>query len=349
MAFLQFNHIRIAGIGAGVPLKIVENDDRVVSSDTYSASDFVNTTGVHRRRVDFELTTSDLCFPATERLITDLGWVKKEIDAIIFVSQTADYILPATACILQDKLGLSRECYAADVALGCSGWVYGLSYVASLVETGMIQKALLLAGDARRRSSVRYFDPLFGCAGTVTAVEFAQETQQVCFHFGTDGSGYDAIIIPDGGARNQVSADSLKREMYEGKKIDRLQTRMKGMDVFAFGISTAPKSIKKLAAQYNLTLDDFDYFIFHQANMKMNEVIRNKLKLPEEKVPYSMPNFGNTSSASIPLTIVTELKKKIAGKRTNLITCGFGVGLSWGTAAMTLDADCVISELTEVP
>ncbi|MBQ6619120.1 MAG: ketoacyl-ACP synthase III [Thermoguttaceae bacterium] len=348
MAFLHFNHIRIAGFGAGVPKNVVENDEGAVSSDVYSASDFVKTTGVRRRRVDFELTTSDLCLPAAERLIADLGWDKKEIDALIFVSQTADYFLPATACILQDKLGLGRECYAADVSLGCSGWVYGLSYVASLIESGTIRKAILLAGDAKRHYQVRHFDPLFGCAGTVTAVEFAQETERLCFHFGTDGSGFDAIIIPDGGARNQVSVDSFREEEFEGKMVSRLQTRMKGMDVFAFGISTVPKSIKKLTTQYNLTLEDYDYFIFHQANMKMNEVIRNKLKLPEEKVPYSMPDFGNTSSASIPLTIVTELREVISGQKTNIITCGFGVGLSWGTAAMTLDADCVISELTEV-
>jgi len=147
MAFLEFKNVRIAGIAAGVPENVVSNytlkSGEDISSD-YTAEAFVETTGVKERRCSETLTTSDLCFAAAERLIAELGWDKKEIEALIFVSQTSDYFLPATACILQDRLGLSRECYAEDIALGCSGWVYGLSNVASLLTAGMIKKALLL-------------------------------------------------------------------------------------------------------------------------------------------------------------------------------------------------------------
>ena len=204
--------------------------------------------------------------------------------------------------------------------------------MASLVASGSIKKALLLAGDAKKRSKMKR-DPLFGDAGTATAIEYAEGAEGFKFHFGTDGSGYDAIILPHGGSRNQVSPQSFELHEYEGKMMHNMQTHRKGMDVFSFGITTAPKSVKKLAERFGFDYLDADYFIFHQANMKMNNQIVKKLKLNPEKVPSCMYRFGNTSSASIPLTIVGELKEKIEDRSTRFICCGFGVGLSWGTVA----------------
>lgn len=351
MAFLEFKNVRIAGIAAGVPKNVSSNlhpEDGVMMSSEYSPEDFVKTTGVMERRSSRELTTSDLSFAAAEKLIADLGWEKDEIDALVFVSQTPDYILPATACILQDRLGLSKECMALDISLGCSGWVYGLSVVAGLLGKG-IKKALLLAGDARPRlklsGDVR--DPLFGNAGTATAVVYDEEYDGLKFHFGTDGSGFDAIITPDGGSRCQITADSLVRENVEGFMKCRLQSRMQGMDVFSFGITTAPKSVKKLGEHFGFDYLDYDYFVFHQANMKMNNMIAKKLKLAPEKVPSCMSHFGNTSSASIPLTFVTELKDKCENTPSKFICCGFGVGLSWGTVAFETQS-LIISGLVEV-
>lgn len=345
MAFVEFKNVRIAGISAGVPSNIIDNSqggDRF-SSD-YSPADFIETTGVRERRWTHSLTTSDLCVPAAEKLISDLGWNKEEIEAVVFVSQTADYILPATSCIIQDRLGLSKECFTLDISLGCSGWVHGLSVVASLMQNGTIRRALLMVGDAKAR--VIDSDPLFGHAGTTTAVEYKVGEIGFKFYFGTDGSGYDAIIIPDGGARNGVSMHSFDEEQIEGKHYNRLQDRMKGMDVFSFGISTAPKSVKKLSAHFSLDYLDYDFFVFHQANMKMNNMIAKKLKLDTEKVPSSMALYGNTSSASIPITIVTELKDKVKNHK-KFVCCGFGVGLSWGTVAFETD-DLLISDLVEV-
>lgn len=349
MAFLAYKNVRIAGISAGVPKFVASNlhplEDDGISSE-YAPEAFVETTGVLERRISDKLTTSDLCYVAAEKLIADLGWEKSEIEALVFVSQTADYILPATACILQDRLGLNKECFAEDVALGCSGWVYGLSNVASLLTSGSIKKALLLCGDAKPIAKGPR-DPLFGHAGTATALEFVEGDEGLRFHFGTDGSGYDAIITPDGGSRNQVSMDSFRLEEIEGKLMHRVQTHMNGMDVFSFGITTAPKSVKKLAEHFGFNYLDADYFVFHQANMKMNNQIVKKLKLDPEKVPSCMYHFGNTSSASIPLTIVTELKGKIEDKTTKFICCGFGVGLSWGTVAFESD-QIIVSDLMEV-
>lgn len=349
MAFLEFKNIRIAGIAAGVPKNVFSNytlkQGEDISSD-YTPEAFVETTGVKERRCSDALCTSDLCYAAAERLVAELKWDKSEIEALVFVSQTADYFLPATACILQDRLGLSKECYAEDVALGCSGWVYGLSNIASLVSTGAVKKALLLAGDAKKRAVMKR-DPLFGDAGTATAIEFVSGEPGFKFHFGTDGSGFDAIIAPDGGSRNQVSSESFVLKDFGGKKMHRLQTHMKGMDVFSFGITTAPKSVKKLGEHFGFDYQDYDYFIFHQANMKMNNQIVKKLKIPEEKVPSCMYQFGNTSSASIPLTISSQLKGKIEDRPTKFICCGFGVGLSWGTVAFETK-NITIPNLVEV-
>lgn len=343
MAFLEFKNVRIAGISAGVPRKIIDNLELHNISKDYDAAAFVESTGIKERRID-NFTTSDLCLVAAEQLIKDLKWDKSEIEAIIFVSQTTDYYLPPTACILQDKLGLSKECYATDVVMGCSGWVYGLSNLVSLMSFGGVKKALLMTGDAKGFVET---DPLFGFAGTVTALEYKEGDNGFKFHFGTDGSGYDAIIVPDGGSRNLVTPASFEEEEIEGRKYNRLQIRMKGMDVFSFAISTAPKSIKKLADRFGFDYLSYDYFVLHQANMKMNKLIIKKLKLDEEKVPTSMYHFGNTSSASIPLTIVTQIKGKFENKPTKFICCGFGVGLSWGTVAFETN-NIIISELVEI-
>lgn len=344
MAFLEFINVRIAGISAGVPKKVVNNLKLKSLSKDYDAAAFVESTGVRERRVD-DFTTSDLCLVAAEQLIKDLNWDKSEVEAIIFVSQTRDYQIPATACILQDKLGLSKECYAIDVEMGCSGWVYGLSNVVSLMSNGGVKRALLMAGDAKR--SFEADEPLFGYAGTVTALEYKEGSKGFQFHFGTDGSGYDAIIVHDGGSRNQITPASFEEEEIEGRTYNRLQVRMKGMDVFSFGISTAPKSVKKLADKFGFDYLSHDYYVFHQANMKMNNMIMKKLKLDVEKVPTCMHKFGNTSSASIPLTIVTQLQGKFENKPTKFICCGFGVGLSWGTVAFETK-DIVISDLVEI-
>lgn len=349
MAFLEVNNVRIAGFSAGVPKNIVSILDNInleALAQGTSAEEFVNSTGVKERRISEKFTTSDLCCAAAEQLITDLKWDKSEIEAVIFVSQNADYILPATSCIIQERLKLSKECYATDIALGCSGWVYGLSTAATLISSGQIKKCLLMVGDAKRRAE-QTPDPLFGHAGAVTALEYSTNSNSFKFHFGTDGSGYDAIIIPDGGSRNQVAPHSFDLYEFEGKQMHRMQTRMKGMDVFSFGISTAPKTVKKLAEKFGFDYLDNDYFIFHQANMKMNNMIVKKLKLPVEKVPSCMYNFGNTSSASIPMTIVSQLKGIFENKPTKFICCGFGVGLSWGTVAFET-SDIVISDLVEL-
>lgn len=343
--YFNFKNLKISGIAAGVPKNIVKSEDLNLSAD-YDAAAFIETTGIRERRYSNDFTTSDLCYAAAERLIADLGWEKSDIDILVFVSQNADYILPATACILQDRLGLKKECYAEDIALGCSGWVYGLSTIAGLMSGGDAKKALLLAGDAKRRAEYE-LDTLMGFSGTATAIEYEEGAEGFKFHIGTDGSGYSSIIIPDGGARNMTTEKSFIKENVNGNMINRLTPRMEGMDVFSFAITVPPKSIKSLAEKYGFDYHDSDYFVFHQGNVIMLNMIIKKLKVSPEKMPLSLPYFGNTSSASIPITIATQLKGKIEHKHTKFIGCGFGVGLSWGTVAFETE-NIVISDLVEL-
>lgn len=345
MAFLELKNVRIAGFSAGIPKTIVKTKSR---NPKYSDAEFIKSVGVEEKHIDDKFTTSDLCYYAAEQLISDLGWKKDEIDALIFVSQYRDYILPSTATILQERLGLLTECYAEDIAMGCSGWVYGLSSLASLISNGSIKKGLLLVGDARRLHDASLLDPLFGFAGCVTALEFDNENEGFKFHLGSDGSGFNSIIVPDGGARNQITHNSLNEYVdNEGIKRNRLVSQMNGLDVFSFAISTVPKSIKKLSQKFSIDLGNIDYLILHQANFKINQMIQKKLNFTNEKVLNSMNKYGNTSSASIPMSIVANTTTNSFNSEKTCIACGFGVGLSWGTVYFKLK-NCIISQIIEI-
>lgn len=339
MAVLHTSNIIIKGVSACVPSFIENNQNLALFANEEESSRFINTTGIKFRHMVKEtgLCASDLCYTAAEKLIAELNWAKEEIDCLIFVSQTPDYILPATACTLQHRLGLSTDCFALDISLGCSGWVYGLSTISSLLSHGNMKKGLLLVGDTTTvtkspRDKSTY--PLFGDAGTATALMFKEGAEGIKFHFGTDGKSAEAIMIPDGGFRNFYNEKSLEySEIEPGIFRNRLQSLLDGPSVFTFGITKGPKSVNKLIESFQLSQDDIDYFVFHQANLFMNEKIRTKLKIEPDKVPYSLYNYGNTSSSSIPLTIVSQISDQLNGVKKRIVACAFGVGLSWASAA----------------
>lgn len=351
MAYLSYPAVRVAGVSACVPQQIESNWTSPLIPDA-EREKLITTTGIEEKRVVPDgVCSSDLCLAAAEKLIAELGWQKDEIEALVFVSQTPDYILPATACLLQDKLGLSKECLAFDVSLGCSGWVYGMSSVASLVSNGSVRKALLLCGDLASRTQ-SYKDktsyPLFGDAGTCTAVVYDETSSGIKLHLATDGSGYEAIIITDGGYRNPPTEKSLQFVDYgDGKVLTPMHTQLDGMTVFSFAISKAPKSVKGLCEHFGIDMEQVDNFYFHQANMQLNETVRKKLKLPEEKVPYSMKKFANSSCATIPVTMVTERQDVLRNSLQKSIGCAFGVGLSWGSVYFETD-HIVVPDLIEI-
>ncbi|MBP6976897.1 MAG: ketoacyl-ACP synthase III [Bacteroidales bacterium] len=341
MSLFTIPNIRIAGMAAAVPAKEVSNlDYRWIS--VKERNQVIRTIGVEKRRIaEKGQTTGDLCFAAADRLLNDLQWNRNDIQVIVFVSQSMDYIIPATAPILQDRLSLPKTCMAFDINLGCSGFVYGLSVIGSLMSQAGFQKALLLAGDLSNVTS-SYRDkstyPLFGDAGTATALEFDRNAVPMTFNLQTDGSGYQAIMIQDGGVRNWVSKKSFNYHKY-GKGIYRnnLQIALNGIEVFNFSLREVVPNIKATLEYAGKTLNDFDYLVFHQANRLINETIRKMLKADKEKVPYSIHKYGNTSSASVPLTIVSELQDKIRKEHVRFLLSAFGIGLSWGTVLLETD------------
>lgn len=350
MSFLHVPNVYLAGVSACVPKNVLENL-QYPGFTTEEAEKFISSTGVERKRqADPGTTTSDLCLKAAEKLISDLKWERNDIDCLVFVTQTPDYILPATSCLLQDRLKLREGVFTIDISLGCSGWIFGLQVISSLISHGQWKKGLLLVGDTTLKpcsSEDKSTYPLFGDAGTATAIEYREPSSGFKFHTAADGSGYEAIIIPDGGYRNEVHQSSFDmKDIEPGIRRNRLHTVLDGMSVFSFGISKAPESVRMLSENFKIDLEKVDYFLFHQANLFMNEKIRKKLKLPPEKVPYSLKNYGNTSSATIPLTIVTEIRNNLNNLPKELIACGFGVGLSWGTVYLRAEIP-VISELIE--
>lgn len=351
MALFSISNVRIAGISAAVPKQVVENRAHPVIKPE-DIQKFIETTGVERRRiVPADVTTSDLCYRAAIQLLEDLDWAPADVEALIFVSQTGDFILPVTSALLQDRLGLSKECIAFDIPLGCSGYIYGASVLSGMIASGQIKKGLLLVGDTSSKwvsPKDKSTEPLFGDAGAATAFEWDNTAAPIRFHLGTDGSGYKAIMIPHGGSRTPFSADTLTEAEFEGGIIrNNGQLVLEGMDVFSFGISQAPKTVNALLKGFDIDIASVDYFVFHQANMMMNKMIAKKLKLPAEKVPYSLKDFGNTSSATVPLTIVTELRDGITEGEKSSIWCGFGVGLSWGTMHVQTK-NLVCSQLVEL-
>jgi len=339
MAIFQVPDINIAGISACVPEDEYHNCDYDWISEN-ERNTLIKTIGVEKKRhAKKGTTTSDLCFVAADNLIAELNWNRSEIDLLVFVSQSRDYIIPATAGLLQQKLSLSHSCIAFDVSLGCSGYVYGLSVIGSMMATGKIKKGLLLTGDISTLNT-SYKDksafPLFGDAGTATAIELNSYANPMMYNLQTDGRGYDAIIIPDGGIRNFADENTsfTYEKISDGIFRNKFNIALDGIKVFNFSLREVKPNINRLLQEYDLSIENIDYFVFHQANKLMNDTIRKQLKLDPERVPSSLKKYGNTSSASIPLTIVTELANKVSNNKLTLLLSGFGVGLSWGSVIL---------------
>jgi 3-oxoacyl-[acyl-carrier-protein] synthase-3 len=352
MAFVQFSGVGIVAMSAAVPKRVVKGREYTEYWSAEEANEIVDKTGIEERRfADAETCSSDLCFAAAEKLIADNNIDKEEIDLLVFVSQTPDYRMPATSVTLQHRLGLPNHTIAFDINLGCSAFLYGLSVVYSMMERSNLRKALLLDGETRskvysprdRRSAF-----LFGDGGVAALIERDSKYGQSTFSLNSDGSRADLIMIPAGGYRKMSSAETVVEKVVDefGNMRSEEQGYMRGGDVFNFVIREIPRDIKNTLAVVEKSVDDFDYVVFHQANNFINTYIMKKMKMDAEKIPSTIAKFGNTSSVSVPLTIVSELKGKLEGNKTLLLSA-FGVGMTWATGIVPF-VDCRISDIVEV-
>lgn len=335
MGFINIQNVEIKGIAACVPANVEENKTLPVFKEG-EAERVMSQTKIERKRVVKDgMTLADMFVPAFDKLIDELGWEKSSIDLLVVVTDSFEYLVPATACVLHGVLGLSESCHVFDIRQGCPGWIIGLSTMASMLSSGQFKRGILLAGEVTTLMNSpldKETRPLFGDAATATALEYSPDAPNLLFNHGTRGADFKAIFTPAGGIKNPVTQDSLVYKEYGPNQLRRdIDCSMNGMDVFAFGMSMAPKSVNSLMETYNIDKESIDYFVFHQANGYMNEKIRKKLKIDPAKVPYSLMNFGNTASASIPLTIVTQCNKDYAVSNLKTLACAFGVGLAWGS------------------
>lgn len=344
MVEMRVEGIRIAGVAAAVPSTVRETQTFAERFGGEAVEKFESMVGVKSTRVASVLqTSSDLAFVAAERLLSANGTAPEEIGCLVFVTQTPDYRIPSTACVLANRLGLSKSVIAFDVNLGCSGYVYGINVVSSLIQANGVKNALLLVGDTISKvvsPEDRSACMLFGDAGSATLFEKDEDAAPLEGLFCTDGGGFKTIILPAGAHRNVGASHERAMWAVDGNIRSDYELYMNGTDTFSFTITQVPKQIKEFMKRRGTAPGDYDGFVLHQANRFILSQVAKKAKLPEEKLPVSIDRYGNTSVSSIPLTICDAYAG--ASGRLRLLLCGFGIGLSWGTIGIEMDAGAVL-------
>lgn len=330
MAFCTINDVKLSAMAIALPKTTESNRDLPFGAEVNAK--LITTTGIETRHVaPPEICASDLCFVAAEKLIADNNIDRDSIDLLIFQSQTPDYIIPYTSAILQNKLGLNTSTICFDLNMGCSGFVYALFMAASILQNGKVKRALVLSGDVLTHiisKTDRTTRPIFGDGGSATLLDYC-ENRQSLWALNTDGAGYDSIIIEAGGARKPVTSDSfIEKPHNSGSVIKETELLLNGMDIFNFSISLVPKVITAFIEHFGIDKDGVDFFLFHQANLMINKIIAKKLAIPEGKMPLCIRDFGNTSSVSIPLAAISQIRKEIDAGKTKVLMSGFGTGLS---------------------
>lgn len=352
MASIDFNGIGISHLYGCVPKNTVYNRTYTDVFSQEVAEAIVAKTGIEERRFALgDVCASDLCFEAAEKLILENQIDKSEIKFLIFVSQTPDYRMPATGILLQERLGLSTDCMAFDMSLGCSGFVYGLSVIYSLMQSATSGKGLLLVGETRSRvysKRDRKTAFLFGDAGIACLIDKDPAFGPSHFDLFSDGSQAHIIKMDAGGYRNPSTIQTFEMKVRdaEGNARSDEQGHMDGAEVFNFVLSHVPKGIKDTLERINMDINVMDCYVFHQANLFMNSHIIKKMKIAPSRVLSNVDRFGNTSSVSIPLAIVTEFPKISHQENALSLLCGFGVGMSWANAVLSL-GQIKIGELIE--
>lgn len=328
----------IAGIVSCVPKQVIDNAYFAPQFTAAAIVDVTKMIGVKTRRwVVAGQSAADLCCAAGQCLLVALGWHRDSIDALIFVSQTPDFKLPATACSLHARLGLKSATIAFDINLGCSGYPYAIWLAMTMISGKAANRILIAVGDTISRlvdPSDRATAMLFGDAGTVTAIESTLDDNafsSATFILGTDGSGVASLIARgEGFQTSPVAADGNLDGTDHG------YLYMDGAEIFNFTLRTMPALVTETFTAAALTADRYTAYLFHQANLFMLKHLTKKLKLPSERIPINIDRYGNTSCASIPLLMTTELNVELKQAPMLVAMFGFGVGFSWSSASLTV-------------
>ena len=342
MANLQYHDFTITALSASVPPKVRRSEDFIDQLGADGVRKFVKNVGIHQSHItDVHMTTSDLCVHAANTIIDGLDIDRDSIDAVIFVSQTPDYIAPATACLIQSRLNLSEDCLAYDINLACSGFVYGVSAALSYISNAGVNRVLLLCGDTVSKHCSpqdKSLTMLSADAGTALLMDKSQNSRSsACFKLKTIGKGYRSLIVPYGGYRHRFGEvhrtyreEGVYRSDYDGY--------MNGADVFKFSITEVPKLVREFYSQFGITAASYDRCFLHQANLFIMKNIAKRIGINESDLPISIDRYGNTGAATIPLTICDFYSNLGLSEVTeNILICGFGIGLSLGVGMMNLE------------
>lgn len=326
----KYNHIRIAGITGAVSSFWQSIEECAVDPKApkdFNLTKFTKSTGVQGRYLCLEnQTPADFCVAAAEKMLTEKKIDRSEIGVLIYVTQSPDYRSPATSCVMQQRLGLSTDCIAFDINMGCSGFVCGLNAAASLLSGSSTEKALLMCGDLTGqdmdRDSVSDSDYyLFGDAGAAILIEKTDEDEQLMILSATDGSGLNVLSSPGSLWRHP--------KWKYGNAMD-------GVEVFNFAINRVPEMLKRYMEDTQTKADDYDRLVLHQANLYIMKQVTKRTGFPLEKMSVSIDKFGNTSSVSIPISLVNDYGSDESEEPKRFLTCGFGVGLSWAAVEFSL-------------
>lgn len=327
-----------------MPVREVKAEEYYERFGRENVDKFVAMTGVEAvRKSSFHQTASDLGFAAAEELLTEKKVDRNEIGALVFATLSPDYRRPSSACVLHKRLGLSRDCAAFDVGLGCSAFVYGAQIIGSVMSGSDIEKGLLIVGETMSKLSWpddRASAMLFGDAGAAVLFE-KREGSRMSGMLCTDGDGYKAIMVPAGGFRD-MNASREVMTFGDGNKRTLYNTLMDGTKVFEFTIRDVPRTIKEYMKREGTAQEDYDCFIMHQANKYIHKQLQKRLKIAEEKMPLCLDRYGNTSAAAIPLTISDAFGKNERLEEIRMLMSGFGVGLSWGVMTACVNTEDVL-------
>ena len=321
-------------IAVHFPDRVLDNEELARLYEGWSADKIYAKTGIRQRHVvQPGECASDLAVAAGEKVLASAG--REEVDFVLFCTQTPDYLLPTTACLIQHRLKLPTRCGAFDFNLGCSGYIYGLGMAQSLIQGGLATKVLLLVADTYSKyihpgdKSVR---TIFGDAGAATLISAGSRSRLHSFVLGTDGSGAEQLMIRTGGARYPRAEKAAEAVTVDesGNVRDPDCLYMNGPEIFNFTLKSVPTLVNEVLAKAGLQLAEVDSFIFHQANAYMLEHLRRKLRIPSERFEICLENCGNTVSATIPIALDAALRAGRIKPGMKVLLAGFGVGLSWG-------------------
>jgi len=342
MAKSVFAGVRVSGVAGAVPKAVVNNLTDHHFCPPEDRKKIVALTRVESyRKAPPEMCSSDLCLAAAEKLLSGLGRGADEIDAIVFATMTPDYRVPSTACVLQHRLGCRTTTIAYDINMGCSGFIVGLYNACSLIKGGGLKRVLLLAGDTQTKlchDQDKNVVFILGDGGTATLLESDPGAGDIVIELMTDGGRFQNLYVPAGGFR-RPSTDATRQvlEQPDGGRRSDEHLYMNGMEIFKFSVTDVVATLASFMDAEKLSPDNVSHLFLHQANWFMNDKIAKKLKFPPVKVPYSIEFYGNTAAASIPLTMAHHFSQKGTTGKERCLLSGFGVGLSWGVAAVTLE------------